>query len=84
VLGHVAILPDWHDGRMRRKPVKSSVVRSVGYDAESKTMELEFSDGSLYEYYSVPAAIHRRLMEADSIGGFLNRFVVPGYKSRKI
>lgn len=57
---------------------------SVGYDPESKTLELEFSDGSLYEYYAVPAAIHRRLMEADSIGRFVNRFLVPGYQSRKI
>jgi hypothetical protein len=69
---------------MRRKPVKSSVVLSVGYEPESKTLELEFVDGSLYEYYDVPAAIHRRLMASDSVGRFVNRFVVPGYKSRKI
>lgn len=69
---------------MRRKPVKSSVVSSVGYDPDTKTMELEFSDGSLYEYYDVPAAIHRRLMEAESVGRFLNRFVTPGYENRKI
>lgn len=69
---------------MRRKPVQSSVVRSIGYDPESKTLEVEFADGHLYEYYDVPAAIHRRLMTAESVGRFLNRFVVPGYQSRKI
>jgi hypothetical protein len=69
---------------MRRKPVRSSVVRSVGYDPETKTLEVEFADEHLYEYYGVPAAIHRRLMEAESVGRFLNRFVVPGYQSRKL
>lgn len=69
---------------MRRKPVRSSVVRSVGYDPESRTLEVEFHDESRYEYYDVPAAIHRRLMAAESVGAFLNRFVVPGFECRKI
>lgn len=39
---------------MNRTPVKSSNIRSVGYDAASETLEVEFTSGSVYAYSGVP------------------------------
>ena len=69
---------------MRREPVRSSSVSSAGYDPKTRTLELEFHGGHVYEYYDVPAAIFRRLMTAESVGAFVNRFVIPGYECRKV
>lgn len=64
---------------MNRTQVTSSNVRSVGYDGASKTLEIEFNNGSVYQYYNVPSSIHTGLMNAGSKGKYLwgnirNRF----------
>jgi hypothetical protein len=56
---------------MQRVRVTSSNVAAVGYDLANSILEVEFLDGSVYEYYSVPLHIHESLMSAASVGGFL-------------
>jgi KTSC domain len=53
---------------MIRKPVLSSNLRSVGYDAPNKMLEVEFHDGSVYRYENVHAHEHEALTKAASIG----------------
>lgn len=54
-----------------RQPVASSNLASVGYDPQSQTLEVEFQDGSVYQYYNVPQGIFDALMSAPSKGQFL-------------
>jgi len=60
---------------MKRAPVSSSSIASVGYQAELAVLEVEFAGGAVYRYFAVPAAVHVQLMGAASKGAFLNRFV---------
>jgi hypothetical protein len=53
---------------MKRSPVTSSNLKSVGYDPKTKVLEVEFVSGGLYQYLDVPAARHQALMEAKSVG----------------
>lgn len=69
---------------MRRRPVSSGAVRSVGYDAATNELEIEFAGGDVYRYSMVPPSIHRRLVEADSVGAFVNREVKPHYPAREV
>ena len=39
---------------MERKKVNSSQIRSVGYEASSQTLEVEMSDGTIWQYTRVP------------------------------
>ena len=57
---------------MDRQSVSSSNLASVGYDPNSETLEVEFKNGSIYQYYNVPQFMYERLMEAGSVGNFLN------------
>ena len=57
---------------MERQAVVSSNLASVGYDSGSETLEVEFNNGSVYQYYNVPQFMYERLMEAGSMGNFLN------------
>jgi hypothetical protein len=43
---------------MQRQLVKSTNVRSVGYDASIGTLEIEFHSGGIYQYFSVPEAVY--------------------------
>lgn len=56
---------------MRREPVSSSNIVSVGYDATSETMEVEFLSGSVYQYYNVPQSVYDAFLAAPSAGQFL-------------
>ncbi len=35
---------------MKREPVESSMIASIGYDANAETLEVEFNAGGLYQY----------------------------------
>ena len=70
---------------MERTPVQSSSVSSVGYDRDSSTLELEFLNGSVYQYFGVPESIFNGLINAPSKGTFLDQFVKKaGYSYTRI
>ena len=70
---------------MERTPVQSSSVSSVGYDQDSSTLEVEFLNGSVYQYFGVPESIFDGLMNAPSKGTFLDQFVKKaGYSYARI
>jgi hypothetical protein len=56
--------------KMDRVPVSSSSLLSVGYDAETETLEIEFNSGGVYQYYNVPQVIYDGLMQAGSCGQY--------------
>ena len=60
---------------MNREPVESSDLSSVGYDLSTKTLEIEFNSGGVYQYFDVPEDIYEDLMKAPSHGKFLARRV---------
>ena len=62
---------------MRRRTVTSASVKSVGYDVASGTLELEFVNGSVYQYYAVPQPTYAGLMAASSIGNYVNTEIKP-------
>ena len=69
---------------MDRVSVVSTNVRSVGYDAESSTLEVEFNSGSVYEYLNVPESEYESLMNASSKGRYLNRNIKGHYQDVRI
>jgi hypothetical protein len=57
---------------MDRNYVTSSNVRSIGYDPTSGTLEVEFNNSFVYQYYGVPTHVYEALMAAPSKGQFIN------------
>jgi KTSC domain len=60
------------EGPIPRTAVVSSNLKSVGYDSDSKTLEIEFKNGSVYRYFEVPPATNSALMKSDSKGKFFH------------
>lgn len=70
---------------MERINVLSSNLASIGYELENKTLEIEFLNGGIYQYFNVPEKVYTGLMNADSHGKFLNDYVKKaGYHFEKI
>lgn len=64
---------------MRRRPVTSTSVRSVGYEMSTGTLELEYVNGSIYRYYDVPQPTYAGLLAAGSIGNYVNTQIKPHF-----
>lgn len=58
---------------MDRMPVDSSNVASIGYDAATMTLEVEFQGGSVYQYFDVPQNVYDAFVSCESKGGFLHQ-----------
>lgn len=70
---------------MNRKSVVSSNVAEVGYDPETKTLEVAFIEGSVYQYLGVPESVYNGLMVAPSVGRYFNvKVKKAGYVARKV
>jgi KTSC domain len=64
--------------------VSSSNVSSVGYDADSETLEVEFIRSGIYQYYNVPLFMYERLLQASSVGTFVNTEIKSSYSCAKM
>jgi hypothetical protein len=69
---------------MDRQSVSSSNLASVGYDPGSETLEIEFLNGRIYQYYNVPEFMHERLMQAPSVGTFFNAEIKNAYSCNQV
>jgi len=69
---------------MKRQPVTSSAITSVGYEAASHTLEIEFSSGTVYQYHDVETKIYRQLMQAASKGRFLDLYIREQYPFSRV
>ncbi|HMJ13047.1 MAG TPA: KTSC domain-containing protein [Polyangiaceae bacterium] len=69
---------------MKRARVRSSSVASVGYDDAEFVLEIEFHNGKVYRYRDVPAAAHRLLLQAPSVGEFVNTVIKPRFEAERV
>lgn len=69
---------------MERYTVASSNIRSVGYDPQTQTLEVEFLSSTVYQYYGVPEHMHEQMMKEQSKGRFLNTYIKNQYPYSRV
>lgn len=70
---------------MIRTPVVSSNLASVGYDPNTKTLEIEFKiSGRVYQYRNVPEDVYQNLMQALSKGRHFNANIKDSYSYTRV
>lgn len=67
---------------MVRNAVASTNIRSIGYNAT--TLEVEFLNGSVYQYYNVPAEHYHNMINYPHPGTYLARYVKGKYNYNRI
>ena len=65
---------------VKRKPLESRTIRSVGYVARRQILEIEFQSGAVYQYLDVPQKVHEELIGAKSKGQYFNREIRDDYE----
>ncbi len=59
---------------MKRTPVNSSAIKSVGYDEENKIIEVEIlGTGEVYQYKNVSLEEYIEFKEEPSLGTYYNK-----------
>jgi N-formylglutamate amidohydrolase len=69
---------------VRRVPVESAAVASVGYDPATNELEIEYAGGGVYRYYGVPPSRVEALLTAASIGRYVTEHIKPRYPYREM
>ena len=69
---------------MRRRPVTSASIKSVGYSVDTRTLELEYVSGSVYQYFDVPQPTYAGLLAAPSIGNYVNTEIKPYFEFAEV
>lgn len=55
--------------------LQSSNLAACGYDAETKTLTVQFANGSEYTYSGVPEETYEGLLSASSPGQYFHRHI---------
>jgi len=74
---------DWVAVAIKRVPVDSTNLRSVGYHRGERVLEIEFKVGSVYRYRAVPLKVYEALMRADSKGRHFSRQIRGRYEFKR-
>lgn len=70
---------------MKRTQVASTHLASVGYDPAKHTLEIEFQNGRVYQYFNIPEEVYQALMAAESHGSYFNSYIREGgYAYRRV
>jgi len=69
---------------MKRQAVTSSNIGTIGYDVGSQTLEIEFLNGGVYQYFDVPKHVYDDLMGASSHGQYLAQNIKGHYRYSKV
>lgn len=69
---------------MPRLPVTSSNIATIGYDPATRTMEVEFAGGGIYQYADVAPQAHAEFLAAESIGRHFARHIKNAYTARRL
>jgi hypothetical protein len=69
---------------MKMINVDSSNIEAIGYDENSSTLQVEFKNGGMYQYFDVPEEVFIGLRDADSVGGYLAARIKGTYRYSKV
>jgi len=70
---------------MHRQQVQSTALQSIGYDAQTHTLELEFRDnGGVWQYFNFKPAMLKKFVESESLGNFFVTRIKGKYREQKV
>ena len=69
---------------MEREPVSSTTLKSIGYDSDSKVLEVEFRSLVVYAYRDVPMWAYEGLMTSRSKGRYFDARIRNRYRFERV
>jgi len=67
--------------RIKRVPVESTALATVGYSKKLRVLEIEFRNGAIYRYLEVAPEVYESLLNARSKARFYDQNIRHKYRS---
>lgn len=69
---------------MERYSIESSMIKSIGYDSNSSTLEIEFKSGEVWQYFDFLESLWHDFDSTDSKGKFFHREIKNQHKESRV
>lgn len=69
---------------MDREYVESSMITSFGFDPSSSTLEIEFKNSAVWQYFAVPESVYYEMKAASSCGRFFHTRIKGHYTESQV
>jgi hypothetical protein len=66
------------------KKVSAGKLRAIGYDAASRTLQVEYDTGSIVQFGGVPQETYRRLSSSGSMWSYFRDNIEEEYASKRV
>jgi len=69
---------------MDREKVSSTNIEEMGYNPSSRTLEVKFCSGRVYQYYDVEPEVYDIMRNSASIGKYFGMKIKSNYKWKRV
>jgi DnaJ-class molecular chaperone len=80
----VSIAPETHAQQLEQYTEVITASKIVDFKYKSQTLQINFADGSSYEYFGVPNSIYNKFVNSDTPDRFGRRHIYHSYTYRKV
>ena len=69
---------------MERQFIESSIIKSIGYDPNSSTLEIEFNNDAVWQYFDFLEYLWYEFKSSESKGKFFHREIKNQYSESRV
>jgi curved DNA-binding protein CbpA len=80
----VSVAPETHAEQQEKYTEVITSSRIIDFQYKSQTLQLNFADGSSYEYFGLPKNIYGKLLNSSTPDRFARRHIYHSYVYRKV
>ena len=80
----VSIAPETHTLQLEKYTEVITSSKMIDFKYKSQTLQVNFADGSSYEYFGLPKNIYQKLVNSDTPDRFARRHIYHSYIYRKV
>jgi DnaJ-class molecular chaperone len=79
----VSVAPETHEQQREQYEQTMSASRLINFQYKGTTLEIDFADGSSYEYFGLPKSVYNNLVNSITPDRFARRHIYHTYVYRK-
>jgi len=80
----VSVAPETHAQHAEKYTEVINSSRIINFQYKSQTLEIDFADGSSYEYFGVPKNVYGKFLNSDTPDRFARRHIYHSFTYRKV
>lgn len=80
----VSVAPETHAQQLEKYTEVISASRILNFQYKNQTLEINFADGSSYEYFGVPKNVYGKFLNSDTPDRFARRHIYHTYVYRMV